>query len=87
MNALGSREARTDKTSISRAFAMVGSLLFFALAVKMGTESFHARSLGSLMSNWKGGTMTYQDGFKLTAVFVVFGAFWFYAAIRPKGTK
>src|SRR5947207_3433963 len=37
----------------------------------MGVESFHARSSASPMSNWKGGTMAYQDGFRATAMFAV----------------
>jgi hypothetical protein len=39
------------------------------------------------MNNWKGGTMAYQDGFKLTAVFAVFAALFCYVAVRPKGNK
>jgi len=78
---------KTDKTTLARAFAAVGCLLFLVLAVKMGAESFHARSVGLLMSNWKGGTMTYQDGFKLTGVFAALAMAYGYFALRPKGNK
>jgi hypothetical protein len=69
---------------IVRVASVVGGLIFLALALKMGVESLHARATGSSMSNWKGGTMGYEDGFKLTAVFAVFAAFWFYFATRSK---
>jgi hypothetical protein len=80
-------EGKPDKTSIVRVFAVVGGLLFLALALKMGAESLHARSAGSMMNNWKGGTMAYQDGFKLTAVFAVLAALFCCVAIRPTGNK
>jgi hypothetical protein len=71
---------------MKRVFAAVGCIVFLALALKMGAESLHARSAGVAMSNWKGGTMEYQDGLKLTAVFVVFAAFFCYGAIRQRST-
>ena len=82
-----SPEGRADKTAFARFFSAAGCLFFLALAVKMGAESFHARSVGSLMSNWKGGTMAYQDGFKLTGVFAAFAVAFCYFAVRPKGNK
>jgi hypothetical protein len=69
-----------------RVLAVVGCVIFPGLALKMGTESLHACSARAPMSNWKGGTMTYQDGFKLTAVFVVFAACFCYVAV-PKGNR
>ena len=67
-----------------RVIAAVGCLVFLGLALKMGAESFHARSVGSPMGNWKGGTMEYSDGFKLTAIFGALAGVWCYCAIRPK---
>ena len=80
-------ERRTSKTAFARTFAAVGCLFFLVLAVKMGAESFHARSVGSLMSNWKGGTMAYQDGFKLSEVFAAFAVGFCYFAVRPKANE
>ena len=60
------QERKPDKTSILRVVAVAGCVLFLAMALRMGADSLHARSAGSVMSNWKGGTMAYQDGFKLT---------------------
>jgi hypothetical protein len=82
-----SLQGRADKAAFARAFSALGCLFFLVLAVKMGTESFHARSLGSLMSNWKGGTMAYQDGFKLTGAFAAFAVAFCYFAVRPKGNR
>ena len=79
-----SPKSTSDATPIVRAVAAVGCLIFLALALKMGAESFHARSTGSSMPNWKGGTMAYEDGFRLTAIFAAFAAVWCYCAIRPK---
>jgi len=70
-----------------RVFAVLGCALFAALALTMGTESLHARAAGSRMSNWKGGTMEYQDGFKCTGVFAVFALAFCYVAVRPKTNK
>ena len=81
------REVKPDKTSILRMLALGGSLLFLVMAVKMGADSLHARSAGLLMSNGKGGTMAYQDGFKLTGVFAAFAAGFCYFAVRPRGNK
>ena len=82
-----SPDGKSNGGSLKRMFAVVGCVVFLVLAFKMGAESFHARSAGTQMSNWKGGTMTYQDGFKLTAVFVVFAAFFCYGAVRPIGNR
>jgi hypothetical protein len=78
---------RADKTAFARFFAAAACLFFLVLAVIMGAESFHARSVGSPMSNWKGGTMDYPDGFKLAGVFAAFAAAFCYFAFRPKGSK
>ena len=78
------REGKPDKTSILRVIAVAGGVLFLAMALRMGTDSLHARSAGSTMSNWKGGTMAYQDGFKLTVVFAAFAAAFCYFAVRPR---
>jgi hypothetical protein len=80
-------EGRATKTALARAFAAVGFLFFLVLAVKMGAESFHARSVGSLMDNWKGGMMAYQEGFKLTGLFAAFAAAFCYFAVRSNGNK
>jgi hypothetical protein len=80
-------EGTTDKPAFARVVAAVGCLFSLVLAVKMGAESFHARAVGSLMSNWKGGTMAYQEGFKLAAVFAAFAAAFCYFAVRPRGNK
>ena len=85
MNA--SPEGKHDGELIMRVFGGLGCLLFLALALKMGSESLHARSLGLPMSNWKGGTMTYQAGFGLTTVFAVFAVALCYFAIWPKGSE
>ena len=77
-------EGPTRKSQIVRFVAVLGSLLFLGLALRMGMESWQARASGSRVSNWKGGTMTCQDGFKLTGVFVTFACFWIYAAITGK---
>lgn len=69
---------------VIRVIAVIGALLFVALAVKVGTESWHARSTNSVMPNWKGGTMEYDDGFRITAFLALFAAVWCYCAIRPK---
>jgi len=61
-----------------------GCLVFLVLALKMGAESLRARSAGSTMNNWKGGTMTYQDGFKLTAAFIALAGYFFYGAARTE---
>ena len=79
-----SPDVNSNAGSLKRIFAVVGCVVFLVLAFKMGAESFHARSAGARMSNWKGGTMTYQDGFKLTVVFVAFAACSGYVAMRPK---
>ena len=73
-----------NKTSIVRLLGVVGCLMFLIMALKIGVESWHARSAGSLMSNWKGGTMDYQYGFKLAAVFAVFAGAFFYLAVRGR---
>ena len=78
---------KADKATLARVFTALGFLLFLVLAVKMGAESFHARSIGPLMSNWKGGAMAYQDGFKLTGVFAALAIAFCYFAVRPKGNK
>ena len=62
-------EGKANAALVVRVIAAVGCLVFLGLALKMGAESFHARSVGSPMGNWKGGTMEYSDGFKLTAIF------------------
>jgi hypothetical protein len=36
------------------------------------------------MSNWKGGTMAYQDGFRPTAVFIAFAIGFCSFAVLPK---
>ena len=77
-------EGKADATLVVRVVAAVGFLVFLALALRMGAESFHARSVGSPMGNWKGGTMEYSDGFKLTAIFGALAGVWCYCAIRPK---
>ena len=79
-----SAESNSDVTQIIRVVAAIGCLFFTAIALKIGAESFHARSAGSPMPNWKGGTMDYQDGFRLTAILAAFAALWCYCAIRPK---
>lgn len=76
-----------DRVSIARLLAVVGALLFLVLAVKMGVESCQAHSAASLMSNWKGGTMRYQDGFKLTGLFTSFAGAFFYFAIRRRSNQ
>ena len=73
--------------SLVRVLAIAGCVLFLALAFKIGVESFRARSAGAAMSNWKGGTMAYQDGFKLTVVCVVFAGLFCYVAVRPEGKR
>ena len=73
-----------NKISIGRFLLGVGSVLLLALAVKVGVESWHALAAGSLMTNWKGGTMHYRDGFKLTALLTAFAGAFCYFAIRPK---
>jgi hypothetical protein len=78
------REGKLHKTSVLRVIAVASSVLFLAMAVKMGADSLHARSAGSMMSNWKGGTMAYQDGFKLTGVFAAFAVAFCYFAVRPR---
>ncbi len=70
--------------SIVRIVAASGCLFFVILAVKMGIESLQALSTHALMSNWKNGEMTYEDGFKMTGIFVLFAAVWGYSAVRPK---
>jgi hypothetical protein len=70
--------------TIVRIVATAGCLFFVILAVKMGTESLSAQSTNSLMSNWKNGEMTYEDGFKITGIFAMFAAFFGYYAVRPK---
>ena len=82
-----SPKGKSDGSPIARVFGAAGCLLFLALALKIGTESLHARSMGSLMSNWKGGTMAYQDGFKMTAVFALFALAFCYFAVRPKTNR
>lgn len=77
-------QSKADVTPVVRVICAVGCLVFLGLMLKMGVESFHARSIGSLMGNWKGGLMTYRDGFELTAVFAAFAGLWCYCAIRPK---
>lgn len=79
------REEPVHKTSVLRVVAVAGCLLFLAMALKMGTDSLHARSAGVTISNGKGGTMDYQDGFKLTGVFAAFAAGFCYFAVRPRG--
>jgi hypothetical protein len=69
---------------IIRVIAVSGTAIFVLLTVKVGTMSWHARNTNSPMPNWKGGTMTYEDGFKVTAFLAVLAAIWFYCAIRPK---
>ena len=81
----GSPEERQNRGVLRRIFGAAGCVVFLALAFTMGTESSRARSTGVPMSNWKGGTMAYQDGFKLTAVFVAFAIGFGYFAVRPKG--
>jgi hypothetical protein len=66
-----------------RILASAGGLTFLIFAIAMGTGAFHARRTGELMSNWKNGTMPYQAGFIMTAVFLMFSAVFFYSAIRP----
>jgi hypothetical protein len=80
-------EGKPSEGSVRRVLAAVASVAFLALALKMGAESFHARSAGAPMNNWKGGTMAYQDGFKLTVVFVAFGACFCYVAVRSKRSR
>jgi hypothetical protein len=73
-----------NNASFVRFLGVAGCLLFLALAVTVGAESWHARSAGSPMTNWKGGTMNYQDGFKLTAALAVFGGMFGFFAVRPR---
>ncbi|HXB03034.1 MAG TPA: hypothetical protein VNV15_09495 [Opitutaceae bacterium] len=78
-------ESSQHKTeSVKRIVAAIGCLFFVILAIKMGVESLRARSTHELMSNWKNGKMTYEDGFKLTGIFVLFAVVWGYYAVRPK---
>jgi hypothetical protein len=70
--------------SVVRGVSLIGALLFIVLAMRVGTSSWHARIANSPMPNWKGGTMTYEDGFKITALLALFAAIWCYCAIRPK---
>jgi hypothetical protein len=75
---------RANKTSVGRFLGVAGCITFLALAAMMGAESWHARSAGSPMSNWKGRTMAYQDGFKLTAALALFAGAFGYFAVRPR---
>lgn len=77
-------ESRRKPESLVRSIAAIGSTIFLALSLKIGAESFHARSIGSSMPNWKGGTMAYQDGMKLTAILALFAVVWCVVAVRPK---
>jgi hypothetical protein len=78
-------ESSQHKTeSVKRIVAAIGCLFFVILAAKMGIESLQALSAHTLMSNWKNGWMTYEDGFKLAGVFVLFAVVWGYYAVRPK---
>ena len=79
-----SESSQDDVELVVRVVAAAGCLFFIVLAVKMGSESLHARSTGELMSNWKNGKKAYQDGFKATGIFVMFAAVWCYCAIKPK---
>ena len=80
-----SPNGQSNKQWVMRIFGAMGFIWFLSLAFVIGSESLHARSTGSRMSNFKGGTMDYQDGFKLVAVCLVFAAFFCYGAVRKKG--
>jgi hypothetical protein len=77
----------TMRKSLARVLYAAGCVLFLTLALKVGVESFRARSAAAAMRNWKGGSMAYRDGFKLTAVLVVFAGCFFYVAVRPSGNQ
>jgi hypothetical protein len=81
-----SESSQRNTESVVRIVASIGCLFFVILAVKMGIESLHARSTHELMSNWKNGKMTYEDGFKITGVFAMFAVVWGYCAVRPQST-
>lgn len=75
----------SDSNPIGRVIAVIGSLAFVALALYVAAKAFEARSARVMMSNWKnGGKMTYQEGFGLAGVFLLFAGIWFYGALRPK---
>jgi len=70
--------------SIRKVIGTVGAIVLLILGVVMGVHTFQAWKSTLPLSNWKGGTMRYRDGFQLAVTFACMGAAYFYFANKSR---
>ena len=77
-------ESQSTGHPVIRIVTATGCVVILALALRVVLIAWHARNTHTLMSNWKNGWMSYQEGFEIAGILILIAGAWGYCAFKTK---
>jgi hypothetical protein len=70
------------KKDLKFTLALMGTFFLMPIGILVGLSTRSHQISGTLMSNGKGGYMTFEDGYQLAIVFLAMAVAWGFFAVR-----